>query len=99
MSDPPASHFGECMDESEYHIQVRPSISSKTMSAISFVCPVDKNPLLDSGTALTCPKCEKTFPLVNGVPVLINEDNSVFRISDYTQGTGYGGASSYGGSL
>ncbi|MEO8895721.1 MAG: methyltransferase domain-containing protein [Rhizomicrobium sp.] len=86
-------------EESEYHIQDRSSISSVAMNPLSFVCPADKSPLLNSGAALICPKCEKAFPFVNGVPVLINEDNSVFRISDYTQGAGYGGASSYGGSL
>jgi SAM-dependent methyltransferase len=35
---------------------------------------------------------------VRGVPILLNEENSVFRIADYTGDQGYGGASAYGGS-
>lgn len=32
---------------------------------------------------------------MRGIPVLLNEGNSVFRLSDFTDGAGYGGASSY----
>lgn len=85
--------------ESEYHIQDRSSIFSMKALPVAFVCPVDKSPLLGSDAILTCSECGKTFPVIHGAPVLINEENSVFRISDYTQGAGYGGASAYGGSL
>ena len=37
--------------------------------------------------------------MVNGVPILLNEDNSVFRIADYVGDRGYGGASDRGGVL
>jgi SAM-dependent methyltransferase len=84
----------------EYHGHGEASISASPLkSPIFFVCPVDKKPLQDCGDTLVCSGCGKAFPIVNGVPVLLNEDNSVFRLSDYARGTGYGGASAYGGSL
>lgn len=48
---------------------------------------------------LCCTDCGTCYPLVNGVPVLLNEENSVFRIADYTEQHAYQGASAYGGSL
>lgn len=61
-------------------------------------CPVCHRSL--TGVAKTsCSACEIDFPLVDGIPVLLNESNSVFRLSDYVQGQGYEGASSYDGSL
>ena len=62
-----------------------------------FACPVHKHLFKDN---FYCEECGKTYPLANGIPVLLNEANSVFRISDYTCGaTGYGGASEYAGVL
>lgn len=29
--------------------------------------------------------CAKKYPIINGVPILINEDKSIFKISDYTK--------------
>ena len=47
-----------------------------------------------------CPSCEQRFPAVHGIPILLNEQNSVFRIDDYLQPeSAYGGASGYAGSL
>jgi len=61
-----------------------------------FACPVHKTPL----DALSCTACGKEYPVVKGVPVLLNEANSVFRALDYTAPeSSYGGASSYAGSL
>lgn len=47
---------------------------------------------------LVCAGCGARFPVLRGVPVLINDENSVFRIEDYRNDDGYGGASAYGGS-
>jgi len=64
-----------------------------------FVCPVDKQLLNLVGDHLACSACAREFPLVNGIPILLNEENSVFRIGDYVHRDGYVGASGYGGSL
>ena len=61
-----------------------------------FACPVHKT-VLDKN--LFCPSCNKGYPSANGIPILINDANSVFRASDYLGEQGYGGASSYSGSL
>lgn len=61
-----------------------------------YACPVHKELLTDS---LFCPLCNKEYPSVNGIPILINDENSVFRISDYLEQGAYDGASGYGGSL
>jgi SAM-dependent methyltransferase len=42
-------------------------------------CPRCKNGL----TNFICEKCDLQFPIVNGVPILINEANSVFRLADF----------------
>lgn len=68
------------------------------MSTVSCVCPIDQGDLIASETTLRCSKCETTFPVVNGVPILLNEENSVFRISDFTGVRPYKGASGYGAS-
>lgn len=62
----------------------------------SFACPVHKTALVNG---LFCSVCNKEYPSVNGIPILINEANSVFSISDYLGQESYGGASSYGGTL
>lgn len=36
---------------------------------------------------------------MNGIPILLNDENTVFLTSDYLRQQAYGGASSYGGSL
>jgi len=49
---------------------------------------------------LFCADCDKYWPAVNGIPVLINDANSVFATADYLETAGaYGGASDYGGHL
>ncbi|NDQ56075.1 MAG: class I SAM-dependent methyltransferase [Acidipila sp.] len=37
---------------------------------------------------MTCenPQCRKEYPIVNGVPVLINDGNSLFSVEDFTRG-------------
>ena len=74
-------------------------VLGKQQDFMCFVCPVDRGPLTSGSSSLTCSHCGTVFPKINGVPVLINEANSVFRISDYTNGNAFEGASGYGGSL
>lgn len=57
------------------------------------VCPKDRGSLLERDGALECVACGHVFPIVRGVPILINDANSVFAIADYTQSSGYQGAS------
>ena len=64
----------------------------------NFACPVCRAPLATSAEGLHCSGCGADYPLVHGVPVLLNESNSVFRIEDYLGGQGYEGASGYAGS-
>jgi SAM-dependent methyltransferase len=64
-----------------------------------YACPIDRALLTPSKSALACPECDMQFPIVRGVPVLINDANSVFCIADYTGDSGYQGASGYAGSL
>jgi len=48
-------------------------------------CPACKGPLDRAEDALVCGRatCAKRFPVVNGVPVLINDDASVFSVADF----------------
>lgn len=51
-------------------------------------CPICKSELeLTSDGQFICVNrnCLKVFPIVDGVPILINEDNSVFRIQDFVR--------------
>ncbi|MDR1708754.1 MAG: class I SAM-dependent methyltransferase [Candidatus Accumulibacter sp.] len=73
------------------------SVSSMNRSSTKpFACPVHKTAFADG---LFCPLCGKEYPSVNDIPVLINDENSVFRTADYLNRQAYGGASSYAGSL
>lgn len=51
-------------------------------------CPCCRGELLQSSNAqLKCQhtECGQTYPVVNGIPVLINEENSVFAFEDFVQ--------------
>jgi uncharacterized protein YbaR (Trm112 family)/SAM-dependent methyltransferase len=52
-------------------------------------CPVCKLPLewAEEHCHCTNEACQAKFPLVDGIPILINEPNSLFRIEDYLQHT------------
>lgn len=45
-------------------------------------CPACKKTLKITGTKFTCQntKCKKVYPIINGIPVLINEETSIFKI-------------------
>ena len=47
-------------------------------------CPACRSPLVRNNDSLGCTStaCGKTFPEVGGIPILINEANSVFRIGE-----------------
>ncbi|CAD5375221.1 Methyltransferase family protein [Rubrivivax sp. A210] len=71
-------------------------MQEQALQPSAFACPVHKHALGDN---LFCTACAKPYPSVNGIPVLINDANSVFQTADYLQARGYEGASSYGGHL
>lgn len=45
-------------------------------------CPACKGSLTRASEALACAGCGATFPVVGGVPVLVDEATSLFRIAD-----------------
>ena len=59
----------------------------------TLVCPKDRGELFARENSLECQSCGGVFPLVRGVPILINDDNSVFAVADYVDTLGYEGAS------
>lgn len=59
----------------------------------TFTCPRDRGCLAVGDGSLNCTSCGTRFPIVNGVPVLINDENSVFAVSDYQGPADYVGAS------
>ena len=69
---------------------LRPSApSDMTQLATGLVCPRCRSALLASSDAshLACSgaACGRAFPVVDGTPVLINDENSVFAIADFTK--------------
>lgn len=48
-------------------------------------CPKCKHPLLPENGGFRCAgsDCGRQYPVIDGRPILINEDNSVFALSDY----------------
>ena len=74
-----------------------PAGHEKIDARTDFACPIHKCPL---SLELNCENCGFSYPRVNGIPVLINDEDSVFRTTDYTsEESAYGGASDYAGSL
>jgi len=61
------------------NIKLREDISQ------SLCCPVCKSELKLDKEHFSCvsPQCHTIFPVVDGIPVLINEENSLFSISDF----------------
>ncbi len=48
-------------------------------------CPYCKGKLESKVDQFICIGCYRTFPIIDDVPILINEDASVFRISDFVK--------------
>lgn len=51
------------------------------------ICPHCHSSLSESADNLKCTdrKCRKTYPIVNGIPVLLNENESIFSISHFVE--------------
>jgi len=45
-------------------------------------CPSCKGSLMPSHPGLDCASCSTSYPVLNGVPILLDERNSIFRVSD-----------------
>lgn len=56
-------------------------------------CPHDKAPLTEDAAGLHCAACGALYPVVAGVPVLIDDTSSVFTVADFARSGGYAGAS------
>jgi SAM-dependent methyltransferase len=80
-------------EEASTGLETRPTAQAGARRHAIFVCPKDRASLLLGTEALECAKCGTRFPIVNGVPVLINDQNSVFAVADYGVDGGYIGAS------
>jgi SAM-dependent methyltransferase/uncharacterized protein YbaR (Trm112 family) len=59
-------------------------ISAETRNQLR--CPVCRSELTDAQGSLLCvnPACATSYPIIHGVPILINDSNSVFSIDDFT---------------
>src|SRR5688572_384056 len=69
---------------------LRPSPASTIAHpAIGLVCPRCRSPLLEADGAeqLICSggDCGRIFLIVDGTPILIHDENSVFAIADFTR--------------
>lgn len=62
------------------------------VQGVPLACPRDHAPLSADGATLRCQRCQASYPVVGGIPVLIDDANSVFAIGDYARDTAYQGA-------
>lgn len=73
-------------------IQTNISIPKLKLSASNqslLRCPICHSPIkLDNQIVCTNTECASVFPVINEIPVLLNEADSVFSISDFTDGEG-----------
>ncbi len=63
---------------------------------MDLICPACRADLRRDADAYHCAGCEKAYPVIDGVPVLINDANSVFAIDDFRSAPSYQGGT-YGG--
>jgi len=65
------------------HVEM--SLSQDTQNLLC--CPACKTGLKHEDNYLVCTSsgCSRRFPIVDGVPVLINDDNSLFSVEDFAQ--------------
>jgi SAM-dependent methyltransferase len=49
-------------------------------------CPRCRGELNNSGARLTCTACGTSYPTVNSIPILIDDERSVFRTQDFVDG-------------
>ncbi|AWV99851.1 methyltransferase domain-containing protein [Arcticibacterium luteifluviistationis] len=57
-----------------------------TVISDKFICPVCNAKLFLADTHVSCVNdlCKTLFPVINGIPILINERDSIFNIKDFT---------------
>lgn len=48
-----------------------------------FVCPRDRGALVNENNVLRCAACASTYKIVEGIPIFICDERSVFAASDY----------------
>lgn len=59
------------------------TLSSEIRSRLR--CPVCRHEIWSSDKDVSCAGCGQSFPVLHGIPVLINEQNSIFSIEDFIQ--------------
>jgi len=59
------------------------SLPAEALSALR--CPICRAPLQCDDDACVCAACAERFPIVDGIPILINEANSLFSREDFTR--------------
>ncbi|MBW4643044.1 MAG: methyltransferase domain-containing protein [Goleter apudmare HA4340-LM2] len=66
-------------------LQANPQLKFTESTQKLLCCPVCKSQLKISSSQLECTnyQCQAAFPIINKTPVLINDNQSVFAISDY----------------
>ena len=62
-----------------------PKLPSDRMLSV-LACPRDKGRLEPTNWGLRCTACRPEYPVVGGVPILIDEGASVFTAADFRQG-------------
>ncbi len=77
-------------EEEQQYVTAAPSSSSLKLSPAMqerLRCPICRAALEIADSQIRClsTECGGTFPIVNGIPILINEDASVFAIQDFIQ--------------
>ncbi|QQP88682.1 methyltransferase domain-containing protein [Skermanella sp. TT6] len=74
-------------------LRVSPAAPPRALSD-SLVCPRCRAPLIgrETGLACTAPQCGRVYPIVDGTPILIHDENSVFAVADFTARRGGEGA-------
>ena len=60
-----------------------PMLSPSLLAAMR--CPACGSPLLSDDTQLSCTGCPAAYPVLRGIPVVIDETRSVFNIADYVR--------------
>lgn len=65
-------------------MQYHPELTQEILQRLC--CPACRSKLKEENDCLSCTSshCHASFPVIGGIPVLINESNSLFSISDYT---------------
>ena len=62
--------------------------NSNNLLLDKLICPYCCSKILKNNGGFLCQnnKCDKAFPIVNGIPVVLNEEESIFSVSDFERG-------------